>query len=183
MQLKKCRTANFKITAVQGVDNSGGAVFPTDAVSACGAMGKDGLLQSGSLSQPLQCCHAACPLLPGKAFLCSGLASHLLLLLPRQRLVCPRVKLSGCPTLTWTLLLEHSRGWSLCSQAMDTRTFSASLLSCVLGCTLPLKPHSVLQSFCILLSFISVSGLFHLPGNTLALHFSAFYYFPLMPTF
>lgn len=41
----------------------------------------------------------------------------------------------------------------------------------------------VLENSCILLSFISVFGLFHLPGSTLALHFTAFYYFPLLPIF
>lgn len=42
-----------------------GQCFPTGAVSACGARGKDGLLQSGSVCRHLQCCRAACPL-PGE---------------------------------------------------------------------------------------------------------------------
>lgn len=151
----------LKISAVRGTVGNAGP----GSVSACRTRGKDAWVQVGSLSRDLQCC--------------SGKGSLLRAAPPAQSKVCPWAKLGQVAQLT-ILPLEHSRGWSLCSQGRATRTFSASLLSWVLGCTLPLKPDPILQSSCILLSFMSVPGLFHLPGSTLTLHFASFYYFPLM---
>lgn len=58
---------------------------------------------------------------------------------------------------------------------MATKMFAASLLSCALGYAPPVRhepvPTAWVQSSCILLSFASISGLFHLPGSTLPLHF------------
>lgn len=146
------------------------------------ARGKDGSVQCASLSRSLQCCSLSSD--TGKGFSLPRAGFTPAPARPRTAHSVPTGEgWPGCPALTWLHPLQHSTGWNLCCQGRATRTFAASLLSCVLGCTLPLKPDPVLQKSCILLSFISVSSLFHLPGSTLALHLAAFCYFLLMPIF
>ena len=89
--------------------------------------------------------------------------------------------------LTWLLLLEGSRGPGASAVRAGPPGHSHQGISCFAsqlcaGYTPPLKPDPVptawLQSSCVLLSFTSISGLFHLPGSTLMLHFAAFLWKP-----